>query len=34
MTLLECIAILKGLKNMNTWKSLSDMIEDPNFLNN
>lgn len=34
MTLLECIAILRGLKDMNTWKSLSDMIEDPNFLNN
>lgn len=32
MTLLECVAILKGLKDMNSWKNLSDMIEDPNFL--
>lgn len=34
MTLLECMAILKGLKDMNSWKSLSEMIEDPNFLLN
>lgn len=34
MTLLECVAILRGMKDMNTWKSLSDMIEEPNFLNN
>lgn len=32
MTLLECVAILKGLKDMNSWKNLSDMIEDPNLL--
>lgn len=30
--LLECMAILKGLKEMNAWKNLSDMIEEPNFL--
>lgn len=34
MTLLECVAILRGIKDMNTWKSLSDMIEEPNFLSN
>jgi hypothetical protein len=34
MTLLECVAILKGLKDMNSWKNLCDMIEDPNFLIN
>lgn len=33
MSLLECVAILKGLKDMNVWKNLSDMIEDSNFLN-
>lgn len=32
-TLLECVAILKGVKDINSWKNLSDMIEDPNFLN-
>lgn len=32
ISLLECVAILKGLKDMNAWKNLSDMIEDPNFL--
>lgn len=34
MTLLECMAILKGLKDMNSWKNLCDMIEDPDFLKN
>lgn len=34
ITLLECVAILKGLKDFNSWKNLSDMIEDSNFLNN
>lgn len=33
MTLLESIAILKGLKDVTLWKSLCDMTEDPNFLN-
>lgn len=32
LTLLECVAIFKGLKDMNSWKQLSDMIEDQNFL--
>lgn len=32
ISLLECVAILKGLKEMNAWKNLSDMTEDPNFL--
>lgn len=27
------MAILKGLKDMSSWKNLSDMIEDSNFLN-
>lgn len=27
------MAILKGFKDMNSWKNLSDMIEDPIFLN-
>lgn len=34
MTLLECMAILKGLKDMNSWKNLCDMIEDSDFLKN
>lgn len=34
LTLLECLAILKSLKDTNSWKNLSDMIEDINFLNN
>lgn len=28
------MAILKGLKDINSWKNLSDMIEDSNFLSN
>ncbi|VVC32081.1 Dynein heavy chain, domain-2,Dynein heavy chain domain,Dynein heavy chain, domain-1,Dynein heavy chain, P- [Cinara cedri] len=32
ITLLECVAIFKGLKDMNSWKQLSDMTEDPHFL--
>lgn len=35
ITLLECVAILKGLRDTtSSWKNLCDMVDDPNFLAN